>query len=310
MPRSIPFAPKLIPHYIGGICEVWVQPLFLNHDFHFSPHTPPSHKIKSKEQYHQTWLSTNHTKINSCCSQTFPISLWRHLTGLSPSSFKKAWFFVFLPRQHQITKSNQNTKITKLGLTPTIPTSIPFAPNLFPHHFGGICEVWVQPDFKNHDFCYSPHTPPSHKIKPKHQNHQNLVIQQPYQDQFLLLPTFSHITLEAFVRIEYSHISKTLTFVFHPSHHQVTRSSQNTKITKFGYTTTRSRTIPFVPKLFPHQFEGIWEVWDQPHFQNHDFHFWPHPQPSHNIHPNHQTWLCTNYAKINSFYLQTFPTSL
>nr|XP_007161557.1 hypothetical protein PHAVU_001G079600g [Phaseolus vulgaris]ESW33551.1 hypothetical protein PHAVU_001G079600g [Phaseolus vulgaris] len=58
----------------------------------------------------------------------------------------------------------------------------------------------------------------------------NLVMHQPCQDQFLLLPNFSHITLEEFVRIESSQFSKTMIFLSHPTHHQVTKSSQNTKI--------------------------------------------------------------------------------
>jgi len=89
MPRSIPFAPKNLPHHFGGICEGLVQPVWQNHDFCFSPSTPPSHKIKPKHQNHETWLCTNHTKINSFCFQTSPASLWRHLLGLSPASFPK-----------------------------------------------------------------------------------------------------------------------------------------------------------------------------------------------------------------------------
>jgi len=77
------------------------------------------------------------------------------------------------------------------------------------------------------------------------------------QDQFLLPPNFSHITLEAFVRFESGHISKTMIFFFHPTHHQVTKSSQNTKITKLGYAPTMSISIPFAPKLFPHHFGNI-----------------------------------------------------
>ena len=75
-----------------------------------------------------------------------------------------------------------------------------------------------------------------------HQNHQqptkssqntkimNLAMHQPCQDQFLLIPNFSHITLEAFVRIESTQFSRTMIFVFHQNHHQPTKSSQNTKI--------------------------------------------------------------------------------
>jgi len=80
---------------------------------------------------------------------------------------------------------------------------------------------------------------------------------QPCQDQFLFPRNFFHITLEAFVRFEANHISKTLIFVFHPSHHQVTKSDLNTKITKLGYAPTMPRSIPFAPKLIPHHFAHI-----------------------------------------------------
>ena len=163
MPRSIPFAPKLLPHHFGGICEDWVEPVFQNHDFRFSPHTPRSNKIKPKHQNHGTWLCTNHAKINSFCSQTSPTSLWRHFWGLSPASFPKPEFSFFT--QHT-TKSQNQAK-----------------------------------------------TPKSWK----------LVLHQPCPNQFILLPNFSHITLEVFVRIESSQFSKTMIFVFHSTHHQVTK---------------------------------------------------------------------------------------
>ena len=81
--------------------------------------------------------------------------------------------------------------------------SITFAPKLFPHHFGGIGYIWVQPHFRNLDFRFSPRTPPSHKNKPKHQNHQTWLCTKP------------------------------------------------TKINSFW------------PKLFPHHFGGICEIWVQ-----------------------------------------------
>jgi len=83
---------------------------------------------------------------------------------------------------------------------------------------------------------------------------------QQYQDQFLLLPNFFHITLEAFERIESTQFSKIMIFVLDPTHHQVTKSSQNTKITKLDLAPTMPRSIPFTPKLFPHDFGGICEV--------------------------------------------------
>ena len=144
MPKSISFAPELLPLHFGGICEDWVQPVFQNHDFCFSPHTQPSHKIKTNHKHHGNWLCTNNAKINSFWSQTFPTSVWRHLWGLSPASFPKPWLSFFT--QHT-TKSQNQAKTPK---------------------------SW------------------------------NLVMHQPCQNQFLLLSKFSHITLEAFVRIESS----------------------------------------------------------------------------------------------------------
>jgi len=48
--------------------------------------------------------------------------------------------FHFSPNIPQVTKSSQNTKIMELGYAPSIARSIPFAPKLFPHDFGGISE--------------------------------------------------------------------------------------------------------------------------------------------------------------------------
>jgi len=75
----------------------------------------------------------------------------------------------------------------------------------------------------------------------------------------LSLSNISHITLEAFVRIESSQFFKTMIFVFHPTHHQVTKSSQNTKIMELGFAPTMPRSIPFALKHFPHHFGGICE---------------------------------------------------
>jgi len=87
----------------------------------------------------------------------------------------------------------------------------------------------------------------------------NLAMHQPCQDQFLLLPNFCHIILKAFVRFYSSQFSKIKIFVFHPTHHQVTKSSQNPKIMELGHGPTMSRSIPFAPKLLPHHFRGICE---------------------------------------------------
>ena len=136
---------------------------------------------------------------------------------------------------------------------------------------------------------------------------------QPCQDQFLLIPNFSHLTLKAFVRIESSHFSKTMIFVFHQNHHQATKSSQKSKIMALGYAPTMSRSIPFAHKFLPHHFGGICEDLFQPVFQNQDFRFSPHTPPTHKIkpkHKNHGTWPCTNHVNINSFCSQTSATSL
>jgi len=67
------------------------------------------------------------------------------------------------------------------------------------------------------------------------------------------------MSLEAFVRIESSQFCKTMIFVFHPTHHQLTKSSQNTKMMELGFAPTMPRSIPFAPKLLSHHFGGIFE---------------------------------------------------
>jgi len=47
--------------------------------------------------------------------------------------------------------------------------------------------------------------------------------------------------------------------IFHPTHHQVTKSSQNTKIMELGFAPTMPMSIHFAPKLHPHHFGGIFE---------------------------------------------------
>jgi len=60
--------------------------------------------------------------------------------GIESIQFSKTLIFVFHPTHRQVTKSSQNTKIMELGYAPSMPRSISFAPNLLPHHFGGICK--------------------------------------------------------------------------------------------------------------------------------------------------------------------------
>jgi len=54
---------------------------------------------------------------------------------------------------------------------------------------------------------FTPHTTKSKNLSNTPKS-PNLVIHKPHQDQFLLLLNFSHITLEAFERIESSQFSK------------------------------------------------------------------------------------------------------
>ena len=226
------------------------------------------HQVKKSSQNHQTWLCTNHAKINSFCTQTFPTSLWKHLWGLSPSTFPKPWFSFFTP---DTTKSENVAKITKLGYAPTIPRSIPFAPKIFPHHFGRIREDWVHPFFKNHVFRFSPHTTPSHKIYINHQtwlstNHGKI---NSFCTQSFPTSLWRHLwglCPETFPKPW---------FLFFTQH--TTKSQNLAKITKLGHAPTIPISIPFVPKLFPHHFGSIWEDWVHPVFKNYDFSFFtPH----------------------------------
>ena len=152
-----------------------------------------------------------------------------------------------------------------------------------------------------------------HQVTKSSQNTKimNLAMHQPYQDQFVLLPNFSHLTLEVFVRIEYSQFSKTMIFVFHPTHPQVTKSSQNTKIMDFAIHQPCQDQFLLLPNFSHNTLEAF--LIFQPFFQNHDFRFSPPTPPSHKIkpkHQNHRDWLCTSHAKINFFGSQTFTTSL
>ena len=153
--------------------------------------------------------------------------------------------FVFHPTHHQVAKSSQNHQTLLCTNHAKINS---FCPQTFPTSLWRHLRGLSPPSFQKPSFSFfTPHT-----TKSQYQaKTPNLVMHQPCQDQFLLLPKFSHVTLEAIVRFESRHFSKTMIFVFHPTHHQVTKSNQN-----------------------------------------------------------HQTLLCTNHAKINSFCPQTFPTSL
>jgi len=130
----------------------------------------------------------------------------------------------------------------------------------------------------------------------------HLAMHQPFQDQFLVLPNFSHITLEVFMKIQSNQFSKTMIFVFHPTHHQVTKSSQYTKIMELGFAPIMPRSIPFAPKHLPHHFGGICEDLFQPVFQHDDYRYSPHTPQSHKIKPKHQN--------LGLGYAPTMPRSI
>jgi len=106
---------------------------------------------------------------------------------------------------------------------------------------------------------FTPHTTKSKNLA-KTPKSPNLVYHQPFEDQFLVLQKFYHITLEAFVRFESSHIFKTMILVFQSANHQVKKSTLNTKITIVGYAPSIRRSIPCASKILPHHFGGICEV--------------------------------------------------
>ena len=235
----------------------------------FSFFTPQTTTSQNQAETPKSWNLALH---QPCQDQflrfpNFPTSLWRHLWGLSPGSFPKPRFSFFIPHttksQNQAKHQNHRTWLCtnhikiKTFCSQTSPTSF------WKHLWGFIPASFPKSRFS----FFTPHTTKSQN-QAKTQKSWNLAMHQQCQDQFLLLPNFSHITLEAFVRIEPSQFSKTKIFVSHPTHHQVTKWSQNTRIMELGHALTMSRSIPFAPKLLPHYFGGIYEVLFQPIFQN------------------------------------------
>ena len=229
MPRSIPFALKLFPPDFGGICEDWVHLIFQNHDFRFSPNTPPSDKIKPKHQNHGTWHCTNHAKINSFGSQNFPTSLWRHWWGLSPTTFPKPWFRCSpnTPPNEEMKPKHQNhetwlcTEHPKIISFRSQTSPIWLWRHLWEFSPARIAKPWLS--------YFTQHTTKSQN-QAKTPKSWNLAMHQPCQDKFLLLPKFSYITLEAFVRIESSQFCKTMIFRFSPNtppSHKIKQKHQN-----------------------------------------------------------------------------------
>jgi len=154
---------------------------------------------------------------------------------------------------HQVTKSSQNTKIMNSAMHQPCHDQFLLLAN-FSHI---TLEVFVR--IESSQFFENVFHPTHHQVTKSSQNTKimDFAMHQPSQDQFLLLSNFSHITLEEFMRIESSQFSKTMIFVFHPTHHQDTKSSQNTKIMELGYAMPRS--IPLAPKLLLRHFGGICE---------------------------------------------------
>jgi len=186
--------------------------------------------------------------------------------------------FVFHPTHHQVTKSSQNTKT--LALHHPCQDQFLLLENI--SHI--TLEIFVRIESRQFSktmiFVFHP---THHQFTKSSQNTKIMEFGyvEPPQDQFLLLPNFSDINLDAFVRIEYIQFCKTMIFVFQPTHHQVTKSSQNTKIMELAPTLPRS--IPFAPKLLPQYFGGICEDRVQPVFQINDFRFSPNTPQSHKI---------------------------
>ena len=209
------------------------------------------------------------------------------LVKIESSQFSKTMIFVFHPRHHQVTKSSQNTKIMELGYAPNKPRSIPFAPKLLLHHFGGICEDWVQPVFQNHDFRFSPNTPRSHKMKPTYQNHglgyePTMPRSIPFAPK-LLTHYFGGIC-EDWVQPVFQ--NNDFRFSPHtPPRNKIKRKPQNHRL---GFPPTMPRSFHFAPQLLPYHIGGICEDCVQPVFQNNDFRFSPHTPPSHKIKPEYQ----------------------
>ena len=252
MSRWIRFATKLLPHHFGDICEDWVQPVFQNHDFRFSPKSPPSHKIMPKHQNHE------------------------------------------------------------LGYAPTMSRSIPFAPKLLPHHSGDICGGLSPASFPKPWFSFFT------KITTNPQNQAKI------PKSWTWLCT-NHVKINSFCSqtsptslwrhlwgIESSQFSKTMIFVFHQSHHQPTKSSQNTKIMNSAMHQPCQDQFLLLPNLSHIIWRHLWGL-SPASFPKPWFLFFTkintNPQNKAKT-PKSWTWLCTNHVKINSCCSQTSSTSL
>ena len=145
------------------------------------------------------------------------------------SLFSKTMIFVFHQNHHKATKSSQNTKIMNLPMHQPCQDQFLLVPNFSHITLEAFLSIECSQFSKTMIFVFHQN---HHQPTKSSQNTKimKLAMHQPCQDQFLLLPNFSHTTLEAFVRIESSQFSKTMIFVFHQNHYQPTKSSQNTKI--------------------------------------------------------------------------------
>jgi len=169
-----------------------------------------------------------------CQDQYLLLPNFSHITleafvRIEYSQFSKTMIFVFHPTHHQETKSSENPKIIDLAFHQPCQDHFILLPNFYHITLEAFVRIEFSQFSKTMIFVFHP---THHQVTKSSQNTKiiDLALHQPCQDQLLFLPNFSHMTLEAFVGIESSQFSKTMIFVFHPTHHQVTKSSQNTKI--------------------------------------------------------------------------------
>ncbi|KAK6645796.1 hypothetical protein PHAVU_L002190 [Phaseolus vulgaris] len=163
-----------------------------------------------------------------CQDQFLLIPNFSHITlkafvRIESSQFSKTMIFVFHQNHHQATKSSQKSKIMNLAMHQPCQDQFLLIPNFSHITLKAFVRIESSQFSKTMIFVFHQNHHQATKSSQKSKI-MNLAMHQPCQDQFLLIPNFSHITLEAFVRIESSQFSKTNIFVFHQNHHQVTKS--------------------------------------------------------------------------------------
>ena len=191
----------------------------------------------------------------TCEDQFLLLRNFYHMTleaflKIESSQFSKTMIIVFHPTHQQVTKSSQNTKIMHLAMHQPCQDQFLLLPN-FSHI---TLEAFVRIDScqlsKTMIFVFQP---THHQVTKSSQNSKimHLAMHQPCQDQFLLLPNFSHM-MDAFVRIESSQFFKTMIFVFHLTHHHVTKIKPKHQNHALGYAPTMPRSITLKVSCTPY----------------------------------------------------------